>query len=554
MILNLVTKLKNSAICALLSCVAFNVSAMDKRVDLPQGHVVGVNNAQETVNQWLGVQYAQQPVGKRRWQAPHPLPQSDNTYQANKLGHQCTQNGKKGVVGQESCLSLNIYRPNNDETLPVLVYFHGGNNQTGNASQLNPDTFVNDLNAVVVTVNYRLGPLGFNPLNVLKMQDKAQASGNFSLLDQAQSLDWIKDNIAQFGGNPENVTVSGFSAGGRDVMAMLISPIFKHKFQHAIVFSGGMTTADVGNSQAIFAKRIAHLAVQKGVKPDESSARKWLKGKSSSAKQFLYSLSDADLVKCFPEAGIRMSRFPHLYRDGYVLPKDGFATQAYNSVPIMMFTGKNEFSFFALSDPYFAKKSILTNTEHYLDYQFVFKYGGMLYKRFNVERSASQMIDAYDAPIYTSEVNYGANAQIAGKSFKKFGSFHGVYLPLLDSSMAPSPFAPGYKQEGARKLASIMKRQLTSFVHNGQPSVSITPQWGAWNQTSKARGQSIYVMDANKKAAITYLSSTDYSDEDVFNMMKSDVSLSEKKKSFLIRHVLNGRWFSQTIDRLESAQ
>lgn len=109
-----------------------------------------------------------------------------------------------------------------------MFYLHGGNNQTGTSAEFNPQLVATELNAVIVTVNYRLGALGFNPLQALNTGDKIEDSGNYALLDIKLSLDWVKENIAAFGGNPNNITVSGFSAGGRDVMAMLISPIFEN--------------------------------------------------------------------------------------------------------------------------------------------------------------------------------------------------------------------------------------------------------------------------------------------------------------------------------------
>ena len=108
-----------------------------------------------------------------------------------------------------------------------------------------------------MSVNYRLGALGFNPLDALKTGSDEENSGNFALLDIAQALDWVEKNIETFGGNKDNVTLAGFSAGGRDVMATLISPTFKGKYDKAISFSGGMTLSDEEESQEIFATAIA---------------------------------------------------------------------------------------------------------------------------------------------------------------------------------------------------------------------------------------------------------------------------------------------------------
>ncbi len=124
-----------------------------------------------------------------------------------------------------------------------------------------------------------------------KTGDKNEDSGNYALLDMSKSLDWINENITGFGGNPKNITASGFSAGGRDVMAMLISPIFRGKFQKAISFSGGMTTADPEDSAKVIAKAIAPLVVKDKIKTTEDEAYNWLLTDGKDVKDYLYGLS-----------------------------------------------------------------------------------------------------------------------------------------------------------------------------------------------------------------------------------------------------------------------
>ncbi|MEY8354517.1 carboxylesterase family protein [Lachnospiraceae bacterium 54-53] len=142
----------------------------------------------------------------------------------------------------------------------MLVFIHGGNNQTGNAGEIPGTDLVKKDNCVYVSVDYRLGLLGFNCLPALQKEENS--TGNYAMLDIGAALDWVKENIAAFGGDPGNVTISGFSAGGRDVMAMPASPVFKGKFQKAIAFSGGMTTADEGLSAKKIAAAMAPLAVE----------------------------------------------------------------------------------------------------------------------------------------------------------------------------------------------------------------------------------------------------------------------------------------------------
>lgn len=254
------------------------------------------------------------------------------------------------LIGSTDCLRLDVYTHTQADAWPVMVFIHGGNNQTGSAQEIPGTQIVEKDKAVYVSVDYRLGLLGFNALPALK--DENTRTGNFALLDIAHALTWVRDNIAAFGGDPTNVTLSGFSAGGRDVMAALVSPIFTDLFHKAIVFSGGMTIAHEEESARAIAAAIAPLAVEDGKASDEDSATAWLTEMTADVAQYLRGLSEDRIIPLMANVGIRMSVFPHLYGDGVVLPKDGFATSEWvNDVPVIMLTGATEFSMFAMGNP-----------------------------------------------------------------------------------------------------------------------------------------------------------------------------------------------------------
>ncbi len=199
------------------------------------GIIKGKIDTEHNVLIWTGVPYAKAPVNEFRWKKPVNPDKWTGILNTEKPGDIALQTSGDGVTGSEDCLNLDIYRPNTDsKNLPVILYIHGGNNQGGKSGEITGNAFVNDLDAIFISVNYRLGPLGFNPLPALNTGDNEEDSGNYALLDMAKALDWTKNNIANFGGNPENITISGFSAGGRDVMAMLLSPTFQGKFQKAV--------------------------------------------------------------------------------------------------------------------------------------------------------------------------------------------------------------------------------------------------------------------------------------------------------------------------------
>lgn len=507
---------------------------------------------QEKVAAFLGIPYAQSPVGKLRWQLPKKISNYGYRLNATRMGAVCPQFQNGQFVGQENCLNLNIYRPKANHLLPVLVYIHGGNNQAGQAQEFNPVSLAKSLQSVIVMINYRLGVLGFNPMKAIKTDDPIQSSGNFGLLDQAAALDWVRAHIRQFGGKSDQVTVAGFSAGGRDVMAMLISPIFKGKFQHAIVFSGGMTTAGMSQSQRVFVNALAPLVV-KDHKVDLSQAKSWLRQGGSEVRHYLQKMNVKRLAGLMRNAGIRMSAFPHLYLDGHVLPKAGFKTTHFNAVPVMMLSGENEFSIFALTDPYFSKAyhdgSLAKTPDLLQQYQFVFHYGGQLYSLFNVQLSAQRMYAHYLAPIYGTEVRYGKDPYVSGQKMVLLGSFHGVFMPLLDRTRYQQFIGNAFQNPGAVDLSHKFRRYLYHFIRNGNPNGAGLVQWLRWTPQHNQQGKALLMLNANAHRALIYMSSKTYDQHDVMNAIKQDHHLRESVQHRLIHQVLNGRWFSALLDK-----
>ncbi|EPG7579065.1 carboxylesterase family protein [Providencia rettgeri] len=538
---------------ALFFAASFGVQAQGDNhiIETTAGKVQG--STQQTLVVWTGIPYAQAPVGELRWKKPIPASQWQGIFDATKPATDCIQISKTGPTGAEDCLNLNVYRPdNNQQNLPVLFYLHGGNNQTGASSEFNPQVVATELNAVIVTVNYRLGALGFNPIQALNTGDKVEDSGNYALLDIKLSLDWVKENVAAFGGDPNNITISGFSAGGRNVMAMLISPIFDRSFNKAIVFSGGMTTSDKEQAEQIFADRLAKLVVRDNKKSTLDSAKEWVLSRSPELKAYLYQLPAADLASLFGDAGIRMSHFPHLYRDGVVLPKNGFETDKYHSVPIIMVTGQGEFSLFALGDKRFASASknhtLFSNTTLLNQYNFANKYGSLLYSLFNVNQSAQKMYPHYNAPIYGIEFGIGNNELVTGSELVPLGTFHGIFLVLWDKTK----FSPFTQQlvtlNGTKDVRQKFNGYLANFLINGEPSLEGQVVWKRWTPENEQAGESLLVIDENKEKSIIYMSNKPYKYQDVIDSIEQDNTVTAKDKQEIVSQVLNGRWFSEPLD------
>ncbi len=208
-------------------------------VHIADGQIRG--KAAGSTNDYLGIPYAAPPVGPLRWQPPQPPAHWHGIRAATQFAPHCPQTAS--VFGRastsENCLYLNVFRPARQRSseLPVMVWIHGGGFVGGESDDYNPSALVAD-GVIVVTINYRLGALGF-------LADPALASrsggpvGDYGLMDQQAALRWVKHNIQAFGGNPANVTIFGESAGGQSVLLQLISPTARGLFAKAIAESGG---------------------------------------------------------------------------------------------------------------------------------------------------------------------------------------------------------------------------------------------------------------------------------------------------------------------------
>lgn len=496
---------------------------------------------------WLGVPYGQ----AERWAAPKAPEAWDGVRACIESGPMAIQpnqayasSGGEPTNGSPDCLNLDVYAPANAAGKPVLVFLHGGNNQTGSAvSEFTGEELTKNLDCVFVSLNFRIGPQGFNPLPALKTgEDELADSGNYGMLDIAFALDWVKANIAAFGGDPDNITISGNSAGGRNVMAMLISPLFEGKYDKALVSSGGMTVADEEKSAIQFANYLAPLAVRDGKAADEAAAVEYLLTDSEEVAEYLKSLSDADLIGSFESnAGIRMALSPHLFNDGVVSPKEGFDTTEYYPVPVMMLAGVNEFGFFGSAGP----DNFLSGDEYKaLDdetkaaaSEFNRKYGADMYRIFNGQVSADTMYPNYDdVPIYVVQFNYGGN-----------DSGHCSWFKFC---MSPSKNATGasFTTEGGWQVFHMFNSYVKNFLYseNGDPNGEGLTQWTSWDPAT----QLSMVFDGNEDmtAATAELKDVSTTYDEIIKAMEEDDTISEEIKMKIIDTCISGRWFSAAQD------
>jgi para-nitrobenzyl esterase len=218
-------------------------------VRIDSGALAGIHDAAAGVSEFLGIPYAAPPLGALRWQPPRPVSAWTGVRAADHFGPRCMQRPLFGDMVfrsdgmSEDCLYLNVWTPPGSEgkKLPVLVYFYGGGFVGGDGSEYRYDgASLARRGIVTVTVNYRLDVFGFLALPTLAEESPHHATGNYGLLDQVAALQWVHRNIAAFGGNADEVTIGGESAGSMAVSALMASPLSKGLMQRAIGESGSV--------------------------------------------------------------------------------------------------------------------------------------------------------------------------------------------------------------------------------------------------------------------------------------------------------------------------
>ncbi|MBO0802529.1 MAG: carboxylesterase family protein [Nocardiopsaceae bacterium] len=296
-------------------------------VGTADGQVQGTTTG--AMDEYLGIPYAAPPVGNLRWRSPQPAAPWPGVRQATAFAPHCPQPASAfGTASMsEDCLYLNVFAPAHATTanLPVMVWIHGGSLLVGESDDYNPAPLVRH-GAIVVTINYRLGALGFLADSALASTPGGPA-GDYGLMDQQAALRWVHDNIQGFGGNPRNVTLFGESAGGASTLSQLVSPEASGLFQRAIVESG---TYDLTQqSQASAESAGAAFAAKVGCSTDTAAC-----------------------LRALPVSTILANENPTGYEptlDNAVLPQSigtALASGQFSHVPVAIGTNHDEYRLF----------------------------------------------------------------------------------------------------------------------------------------------------------------------------------------------------------------
>ncbi|MDY8109702.1 carboxylesterase family protein [Fulvimarina sp. 2208YS6-2-32] len=437
---------------------------------------------------FLGIPYAQAPVGERRFAAPARKPPFASTFRALKFGPSAPQReALPGAVAHlasfarrfsEDCLNLHVFTPDISGQRAVLVFIHGGGFFLGSGSQYPGDELARRGDIVVVTLNYRLGLFGFNGF-AERFADDERFAANAGLLDQRMALEWVRDNIGAFGGDPRRVTIAGESAGAASVGFHLVAERSKPLYQRAICQSGAINMFHTRKGAGAIADVALSMLAPGG------------------DREALFALPARTFVEAFRKLSARFQGLPTMpYIDGTELPELPLPTLYERSkpVPLLIGTNRDEFTLF-VDLPGFGLavgpedlSAWVTRTAGAEKAREILS----LYSRdgrgstqlgtdilFRIAASHLAEHHAAKAPTFVYRLDWTAKGALA-----KLGATHSVDLPLIfDRFLVPfrSSYLGILPDPKRRALSLRMQDHWTAFVRDGDPGRS----WPAYRPETR---------------------------------------------------------------------
>lgn len=498
---------------------------------LSQGALVGFST-EDGAHAWRGIPFAKPPVGPLRWRAPRPPEPWSGRLEAVSYGASCIQFAAPGgsrdgaksgeVSGSEDCLYLNVYAPKfergrvptGDARIPVMVWIHGGGNSIGDATLYDGSILALQENVIVVTVHYRLGVLGWFSHRSLRTEADSEidGSGNYGTLDLVRGLEWVKENIDGFGGDPSRVTVFGESAGGSNTFSLLLSPQAQGLFQRAIVESGSAVTVplamaenfvdeavpgDPASSNEVLVK---HL-IADGRASDHEEAKSELAAMDAPAiARYLREMEPKQLLEVYDGSGLGgMYPSPRLIRDGTVIPSEppieAFELGKYNQVPTIMGTNRDENRLFLLfSSPHVARLMGFPLWLKDIDrFQASADHPSKMWKVRGVDAPASAMRGAQGDSVYAYRFDWDEEPKVMFLDFSHaLGAAHAIEVPFVFGWLSLGPgtrfvFAED-KLDANRRLSRSMMSYWAEFAYSGNPGrgrKGDQPLWKSWSDSSR---------------------------------------------------------------------
>ena len=499
---------------------------------ITEGEVLGAQDAHDTYV-WKGLPFARPPTGDLRWRAPGPSEPWAGRREALEFGQQCVQlgNSPAGVVGDEDCLYLNVWSPitgavaTGTDRRPVMFWIHGGGNSIGSAHTdiYNGAFLAGEHDVVVVSIHYRLGPLGWfrHPAVTGAAGNPADASGNFGTLDIVAALRWVNRNIGAFGGDLSTVTIFGESAGGFNVLSMLASPRAAGLFHRAISQSGGLALTSPCRAES-YTEDGGHryrrpelanlLMVYAGTATDRAAAKAQQDSMPpAQVEALLRSAPAADLYASLGAGFGGMIGNPDLFGDGYVLPAGQtiysiFEAGNHNPVPVMLGTNRDETKLFAMMGPGTEKLFgvIPRRPVDPIAWKRDNRYGSDLWKARAVDELADRLVTSQSQGVFAYRFDVDEWRDLGVLDFKPLlAAAHALEIPFIFGNF-PKPLRilfPDSRQNEFELISSSMASYWTAFARDGEPGTGhagTEQAWTGWSTT----GPSLMVFDTTSDGGI----------------------------------------------------
>ncbi len=504
----------------------------DYRIESSSGIVEGYKKGR--VIFWDDIPYAKPPINELRWKAPRKINDSTNLILPKEQNF-CVQRpssiggpgGDGSMVGTEDCLYLDVSAPvrNRNELLPVMFWIHGGGNTSGLKDLYDFNKMVRRHDVIVVRANYRLGPLGwFSHPSIQDFQTDLDKTSNFGTLDIIAALYWVKENIVLFGGDPDNVTIFGESAGGHNVFSLLVSDKSKGLFHKAISMSGYTTSIspkdayiqkDKSSTSSYTSSEIVKKIIEKLPNAKETYSNEEI-------RDILLNLSTQDFFQHYTDRET-YEEIPLLTSDNIVIPEAGLKASLFNKdivnkVPTIAGSNRDEVKLWLATAEYFVE----------LDFSAV---GSLLnipnvklkdedaFEAFNYYRSSAWKIRGVDIPLkglyesgnsnlYAYRYDWDDHRRYVVADFKKLiGAAHATEIPLLAGNaklVGGYPLSDLIYPAGRSKLFTSrnMMRFWANFAKNGEPGKSSNSVY--WHSVVKNNefGSSYLVIDSKRNLKI----------------------------------------------------
>ena len=498
-------------------------------ISTSSGIVKGTKKINVTI--YEDIPYAKPPVGFLRWKAPREISApveifpKENNFCIQRPSNLGGVDGDGFFVGSEDCLYLDITVPNNEinQKLPVMLWIHGGGNTSGLKDLYDFSKMAHRHDVIIVRINYRLGPLGwFTHPAIQSFQQGEDKTSNFGTLDIIMALKWVNNNISKFGGDPNNVTIFGESAGGHNVLSLLASKKAKGLFHKAISMSGYTTSISIEDAYNPVEK--SSTSRYSSSKVIEKLVKKYglanYPGKNSNEqiRELLLTIPIEDFFEIYAKRA-SYDEIPLTTADGIVIPKIGLKKaltkkEHVNIVPTIAGSNRDEVKLWLATATYFVDldysllgsilripKVDLSNEESFEAFNY---YRSSAWKIRGVDVPLKSLSEAGNNSLYAYRYDWDDHRRHVIADFKKLiGAAHATEIPLLTGNM---DLVGGYPLSDIIYPPSISKRYTsknmmkfwTNFAKNGSPGKSSNAV--IWEKYQNINDISNYlVIDKKKK-------------------------------------------------------